>query len=214
MILEDSVHNRLASFAGGGSMTHQPFHELLRDLPLPLERAVHISVAKCRPQTAPRPYTNDWVEELYHEAAYAACVAHNTYNPHKGCSLFLWGVRVIGQHLKRFCDTVWTSAKHECDMPHDEETGEEVDFEDPAALEPFLVCTQVCIVQAAIERLCEQDRLIASLYLLDGITEAQIAARLGVSRQAVNKRLQRIIRNIRTLLDAGGTSQCSERQSS
>jgi RNA polymerase sigma factor (sigma-70 family) len=195
-------------------MTHRPFHELLRDLPPVLRRAVHYSVVKCRPQVAPRPYANDWEEELYHEAACAAWIAYRTYDPHRGCSLFLWGVRVTGQHLKRFCDTVWTSEKHECDMPHDEETDEEVDFEDPAALEPFLVCTQVCIVQAATERLCEQDRLIASLYLLDGITEAEIAARLGVSRQAVNKRLQRIIRNIRTLLDAGGTSQCSERQSS
>ena len=73
---------------GGGSMNRQPFHDLLRDLPPELQRAVHHCVAQCRPHIAPRPYTSDWHEELYHEAAYAACRAETTYDPDRGGSLY------------------------------------------------------------------------------------------------------------------------------
>jgi len=77
-------------------MNRQPFHDLLRDLPPELQRAVHHAVAQCRPHIAPRPYTNDWQEELYHEAAVAACIAHRTYDPNCGGSLYEWGVRIVG----------------------------------------------------------------------------------------------------------------------
>ena len=47
--------NRLAR-GGGDSMTRLPYHDLLRDLPPELQRAVHHCVAQCRP-TSPRAPT-------------------------------------------------------------------------------------------------------------------------------------------------------------
>jgi len=185
-------------------MTRQPFHDLLRDLPPELQRAVHHCVAQCRPHIAPRPHTSDWREELYHEAAFAACLAHTTYDPDCGGSLYQWGVRVIGQHLKRFCDRVWASAKRECDPPCDEETGEEMECEDPTAQEPFVACILTCALQQALQTLCEGDRQVAAWHLLEGLTERAIAQRLGVSQRAVHKRLERIRAHLRQQLTDNG----------
>ena len=153
------------------------------------------------PHIAPRPYTNDWREELYHEAAYAACLAEATYDPDCGGSLYEWGVRVIGQHLKRFCDRVWASAKRECDPPCDEETGEEIECEDPTAQEPFVACILTCALQQALQTLCEGDRQVAAWHLLEGLTERAIAQRLGVSQRTVHKRLERIKAHLRQQLE-------------
>jgi len=193
------ITNRLTR--GGGSMTRQPFHDLLRDLPPELQRAVHHCVAQCRPHIAPRPYTSDWHEELYHEAAYAACRAETTYDPDRGGSLYQWGVRVIGQHLKRFCDRVWASAKRECDPPCDEETGEAVEYEDPTAQEPFAACLLACALQQVLQSLSPPDRQVAAWHLLEGLTERAIAQRLGVSQGAVHKRLERIRAHLRQQLE-------------
>lgn len=184
---------RSARRGGGGSMTRKssPYHELLCDLPPELQRAVCQAVARCRPQFTPRPYHCDWEEELYHEAALAAWQAYLTYNPNTGCSLHQWGARVIGQHLKRFCDRVWASAKHECDYPCDEETGEAVEFEDPSAHAPYETCLLQYAVQQALQTLPEKDRQIAEWRLFEALTEQEIARRLGVSQRAVSKRLQR-----------------------
>jgi len=184
-------------------MNRQPFHDLLRDLPPELQRAVHHCVAQCRPHIAPRPYTSDWHEELYHEAAYAACRAEATYDPDRGGSLYQWGVRVIGQHLKRFCDRVWASAKRECDPPRDEETGEAVEYEDPAAQEPFAACLLACALLEVLQTLCEEDRQVAEWYLFEELTEREIAQRLGVSQRAVHKRLERIRAQLRLQLSDG-----------
>ena len=182
-------------------MTRHPFHDLLRDLPPELQRAVHHCVAQRRPHIAPRPYTNDWHEELYHEAAYAACLAEATYDPDRGGSLYQWGVRVIGQHLKRFCDRVWASAKRECDPPCDEETGEAVEYEDPTAQEPFAACLLACALQQVLQSLSPPDRQVAAWHLLEGLTERAIAQRLGVSQGAVHKRLERIRAHLRQQLE-------------
>jgi DNA-directed RNA polymerase specialized sigma24 family protein len=71
------------------------------DLPEPLQHAVHYAVAHCQPQYAPRPYADDWLEELYHEAIVAAWEAYQTHDPNQGASLYGWGMRVIGQRLHR-----------------------------------------------------------------------------------------------------------------
>lgn len=106
-----------------------PYSDLLRDLPKPLQRAVHEMVAQCQPCHCPRLYARDWQEELYHEAVAAACDAWASYNPAKG-SLYGWGRKIILQRLQSFCERVWGSATRECAYPRDEETGEEVEFAD------------------------------------------------------------------------------------
>jgi len=117
------------------------------DLPEPLQHAVHYAVARCQPQYAPRPYADDWREELYREAVVAAWEAYQTHAPNQGASLYGWGMRVIGQRLQVFCDSVWGAAKCECEYPCDEETGEPVEFPDLNAFEAaegrILVCAVV-----------------------------------------------------------------------
>jgi RNA polymerase sigma factor (sigma-70 family) len=186
---------------GGGQHDALPFpRPAARPAPRTATR-VHHCVDQCRPHIAPRPYTSDWHEELYHEAAYAACLAEATYDPDRGGSLYQWGVRVIGQHLKRFCDRVWASAKRECDPPCDEETGEAVEYEDPTAQEPFAACLFACALRQALQSLSPPDRQVAAWHLLEGLTERAIAQRLGVSQRAVHKRLERIYAHLRQQLD-------------
>ena len=167
------------------------------DLPEPLQHAVHYAVAHCQPQYAPRPYADDWREELYHEAVVAAWEAYQTHDPKRGASLYGWGVRVIGQRLQVFCDSVWGAAKRECEYPCDEETGEPMEFPDPNAFEAVEGRILVCAVQQALQNFAPQDAQVGAWYLLEGLNEQAIAARLGVSQPAVSKRLKRILAQLR-----------------
>ncbi|OYT68502.1 MAG: hypothetical protein CFK48_11370, partial [Armatimonadetes bacterium CP1_7O] len=165
-------------------------HHLLRDLPPPLQRAVHHAVAQQHPTRAPRSCACHWQEELYHEAAVAACKALQTYDPTKG-SLYSWGLRVIGRHLQRFCEKEWQVARQACAYPCDEATGKEVEFVDAEALEWIeerVLCAQV---REALAQLPERERCLIEWYFGEGLSEREIAKRVGCSHQAVHKRLHR-----------------------
>jgi RNA polymerase sigma factor (sigma-70 family) len=196
---------------GGGAMNHKPPHlkwlhrlspqqqQALRDLPKPLQDAVHDAVAACKPQNAPRPYGGDWLEELYSEAIAAAWEAQQSYDPNKGCSLYGWGLRVIGQRLQGFCDRVWNAARHECDYPCDEETGEEMEFPDEQASEEMELSVVYGEIREALMRLNEAERqLIEWHYGDEALSVREIAARLGVSKSVAHKRLQRAIVRLRS----------------
>ena len=107
------------------------------------------------------------------------------------------------QHLKRFCDRVWACAKRECDPPCDEETGEAVEYEDPAAQAPFAACLFTCALLEVLQTLCEEDRQVAEWYLFEELTEREIAQRLGVSQPAVHKQLAQIKAHLRQQLSDG-----------
>ncbi len=175
----------------------QDLQQALRDLPKPLQTAVHNAVAACKPQNAPRLYARDWLEELYHEAIGAACDAQQKYDPNKGCSLYSWGLRVIGQRLQRFCDEVWAAARHECDYPCDEETGEEVEFPDVRASEAMEEGLLESAVREALRELGGLDEQIGVWYLFEGLSEREIAKRLGKSKSWVHKRLERTLDHVR-----------------
>jgi len=199
---------------GGGAVNRKSTHSqrfrclprdlqrAILDLPKPLQHAVHYAVARCQPQYAPRPYADDWHEELYHEAIVAAREAYQTYDPDRNASLYGWGVRVIGQRLQVFCDSVWGAAKRECEYPCDEETGEPVEFPDPNAFEAAEERIFVCAVQQALQGLATLDAQVGAWYLLEGLNEQAIAAQLGVSQPAVSKRLKRILAQLRRELGA------------
>jgi len=199
----------IRTVCAGGSVNRkstrsQRFHCLLHDLqraildlPEPLQHAVHYAVARCQPQYALRPYADDWREELYHEAVVAAWEAYQTHDPDQGASLYGWGMRVIGQRLQAFCDSVWGAAKRECEYPCDEETGEPVEFPDPNAFEAVAGRILVCAVQQALQGLATLDAQVGAWYLLEGLNEQAIAARLGVSQPAVSKQLKRILAELR-----------------
>ena len=179
---------------------HRLPHDLqqaLRDLPEPLQRAVHYAVARCQPQNTPRLYADAWLEELYHEAIAAALEAHQRYDPSRGCSPYSWGLRVIGQRLQAFCNGVWDAARNECDYPCDEETGEEVEFPDKRALEQMEEGLLVCEVREVLHDLGGLDEQIGLWYLFDELSEREIAKILGISQQAVSKRLKGVLVHLR-----------------
>ncbi len=60
----------------------------------------------------------------------------------------------------------------------------------------------VCAVQQALQRFAVQDAQVGAWYLLEGLNEQAIAARLGVSQPAVSKRLKRILARLRRELGA------------
>jgi len=200
---------RIVCARGGGAVNRKSTHSqrfrclprdlqrAILDLPEPLQHAVHYAVARCQPQYAPRPYADDWREELYHEAIVAAWEAYQTYDPDQGASLYGWGMRVIGQRLQAFCDSVWGASKRECEYPCDEETDEPMEFPDPNAFEAAEGRIFVCAVQQALQSFAPQDAQVGAWYLLEGLNEQAIAARLGVSQPAVSKRLKRILAQLR-----------------
>jgi len=167
--------------------------QVLCDLPEPLQWAVHRAVARCQPQNIPRLYANDWLEELYHEAIVAALEAQRRYDSSKGCSLYSWGLQVIGHRLQVFCDGVWAAARRECDYPCDEETGEEVEFPDPCATDEIEESLLESVVREALQELGGLDAQIGVWYLFEELSEREIAKRLGVSQPAVSKRLKGIL---------------------
>ncbi len=182
----------------------QDLQQALHDLPKPLQTAIHTTVAACQPQNAPRLYARDWLQELYHEAICAAWEAYRRYDPHRGCLLYHWGLRVIGQRLKKFCDEVWEAARHECAYPCDEETGEEVEFPDERALEAMEEGLLESAVREALHELGGVDEQVGVWYLLEGWSERAIAKRLGVSQQAISKRLKGILAYVRRRVGVEG----------
>lgn len=182
---------------GGDTMSNKlpPFHHLLRDLPKELQDAIREAVAACKPCYCPRLYARDWQAELYHEAACAACEALARYDPAQG-SLYRWGLRVIRQRLRKFCDGVWASARNEGSYPCDEETGEEVEFEDREACETIEENALCAEVREALARLSDLDRQLVAWYYGEGLRERAIAARLGCSQQVVSKRLKTILKRL------------------
>ncbi|CUU36796.1 RNA polymerase sigma factor, sigma-70 family [Armatimonadetes bacterium DC] len=186
---------------GGGTMSRKAryFHDLLGELPEPLQRAIHHCVAACKPHHCPRPYASDWREELYHEAACAACEALVKYDPSKG-DLYEFGVLLIGQRLRRFCDGVWAAARCECEWPRDEETGEEVELEDRCAVVELEARAFEGHVRELLSQLGGVNQQVGEWYLLEGWSEREIAERLGCSQQAVSKRLQRVMAYVRSRL--------------
>jgi len=169
------------------------YKDLLSDLPLPLQYAVRKSVAECHPEIRPHHYDSDWEEELYHEAAVAAWEALCSFNPDRS-SLYCWGLRVVKQHLKRFCDKAWQQARCECDWPRDEDSQEEVEFVDPEAQ---AVVESQTLLSHLLSCLGDRDRLIIDLYYLQGLTEREIAKLLCCSQKAVNKRIHRAVKRLR-----------------
>jgi RNA polymerase sigma factor (sigma-70 family) len=198
-----------AIWHGGNTLSHKPLYlkwlrclpqdlqQALRELSKPLQQAIHEAVTSRNPFYRPRLYANDWLEELYHEAIAAALEAHQRYDPNRGCSLYRWGLQVIGRRLQAFCDRVWDAARHECDYPCDEEKGEEVEFPDERASEAMEEGLLACEVREALHELGGLDEQIGLWYLFDELSEREIAERSGISQPAVCKRLKRILGYVR-----------------
>jgi RNA polymerase sigma factor (sigma-70 family) len=77
-----------------------------------------------------------------------------------------------------------------------------VKFPDSNAFEAVEGRILVCAVQQALQGLATLDAQVGAWYLLEGLSEQAIAARLGVSQPAVSKRLKRILAELRRELGA------------
>jgi RNA polymerase sigma factor (sigma-70 family) len=77
-----------------------------------------------------------------------------------------------------------------------------MEFPDPNAFEAVAGRILVCAVLQALQNLAPQDAQVGAWYLLEGLNEQAIAARLGVSQPAVSKRLKRILVELRRELRA------------
>jgi RNA polymerase sigma factor (sigma-70 family) len=94
---------------------------------------------------------------------------------------------------------VWNAARHECDYPCDEETGEEMEFPDEQASEEMELSVVYGEIREALMRLNEAERqLIEWHYGDEALSVREIAARLGVSKSVAHKRLQRAIVRLRS----------------
>jgi RNA polymerase sigma factor (sigma-70 family) len=181
-----------------------PIQAMLRDLPLPLQRAVCEVVAECC-HRAPPLYRGDGLMDLYQEAALAACYALQRYNPDKG-SLHEWGCLCIRQHLTKIFAKLAAVSKYEVAWPVDEETGEPIEFEDEGAQEQFEQHVLEAQVREALCQLEPKARQLIEWHYGDGLSERQIAHRLGCSQQAVHKRLKASVRRLRRIV---GTAHLS-----
>lgn len=116
-------------------------------------------------------------------------------------------MRVVRQHLKRFCDSVWTLAKQECEFPRDEETDEEIEFEDPYALEAIIESVQVGEVRNVMEQLNAEQQAILNLYFGEGLSVRAIGESLGVSKSWVHNQLRSAVKTLRHLLLGNDASE-------
>ncbi|MCX7994024.1 MAG: sigma-70 family RNA polymerase sigma factor [Fimbriimonadales bacterium] len=157
-------------------------------------------MAHCRPEYRPRLYAHDWLEELYHEAACAACEVQRSYDPAKG-SLYAWGMRVIGQRLRRFCDAVWMHSKCECEYPCSDDEDGEFELVDEGAYETMLETVLRAQVHAALACLTAQARAVVELhYGEETLSERAIAQRLGKSKTWVRQRIESVLEKLRRRL--------------
>ena len=72
-----------------------------------------------------------------------------------------------------------------------------MEFPDPNAFEAVAGRILVCAVLQALQNFAPQDAQVGAWYVLEGLNEQAIAARLGVSQPAVSKRLKRILVELR-----------------
>lgn len=85
-------------------------------------------------------------------------------------------------------------------MPVDEETGEEIEFEDPRAqeeVEKSMLCAEI---RAALEKLPEAWLAIIEWHYGQGLSEREIAQQLGRSKSWVHRRLSRALSALRAIV--------------
>lgn len=56
-------------------------------------------------------------------------------------------------------------------------------------------------LRTAVAELCDRDRLILHLRFVDDLTQAEIGKRLGVSQMQVSRLLNRILAQLREMMD-------------
>lgn len=144
----------------------------------------------------PRYDRAEWRAECYGEAWRCLVCALRTYKPERG-ALHGYLYRALHNHLSDFRKREWRWQCQGCvslDAPIEHEDGETPSWEwthpDSVELETTL-CEQVAVKQA-LAALPAVDRQLVQWVWIEGLSHADAAVQLGVSRQAVTKRLARV----------------------
>ncbi|MGO9809858.1 MAG: hypothetical protein ACLP53_03585 [Isosphaeraceae bacterium] len=137
----------------------------------------------------PRWSFRDWCDEARAQGEAAACGARRDFNPHRLVPLdaFLYS---------RVVDAVWTRYRQECSFGRRTRPGEAIP-DRPAPERPGLDADTLARLEAALGSLAELDRGLIHQLFWDGRCEDDLARERGVSQQAVSKRKQKILKELR-----------------
>jgi DNA-directed RNA polymerase specialized sigma subunit len=132
----------------------------------------------------------DWREEMRAEAACAACLAAEDFNPSFGVPLDAYARRrVLSRTFTRYRQE-WAFAlrmaeeleSHRCETAASDST------------RPMLAGQKF---RCVLDRLPESDRWLIRQLFMNDRTEADIAEEMGISQQAINKRKRAILAHMR-----------------
>jgi RNA polymerase sigma factor (sigma-70 family) len=148
----------------------------------------------------PRWCSRDWREEIEAEIIASACHSISVFDARRGPTLasFVYH-RILASALARYrnewkharrCRTFCSSRVHAADS-------------DKLANEIAAVEEQQRL-KRSLAGLPDHDRRLIERLYWEGWTEVDVAGRLGISQQAVSKRKQRVLREIRKALRATG----------
>jgi len=149
-------------------------------------------------QVPPRWSPSEWWEEARAQGALAACEALRDFEPSRLVPLdaFLY---------RRVIESVWTRYRQEWTFGRRWRL--DASLPDHAAADSVRPDPELLDRLAALlETLDEGERRLIRQLFWDGRSEDQLARELGVSRQAVNKRKQKLLRRLRSGLDREGVA--------
>jgi RNA polymerase sigma factor (sigma-70 family) len=148
----------------------------------------------------PRWSPCEWWEEARALGALAACEAHRSFEPGRLVPLEAYLYR-------RVVESVWSRYRQEwsfgrrcrSDAGLPDRPAAESDRPDPELLRRLA---------SILEDLNQSERFLIRRLFWEGRSEDELALELGVSRQAINLRKQKLLRQLRSELriDAGGIS--------
>jgi RNA polymerase sigma factor (sigma-70 family) len=141
----------------------------------------------------PRWSPRDWWEEIDAEGIAAACDAVRLFDPSRGPSLgcFVYH-QILAAALARYRQE-WSYALHYRLSSADPDLASRSDEDVATDLEGGRL-------RRLMTGLPEADRRLIERLFWEGCTEAEVAGRLGISKQAVNKRKQKILLTLRRSL--------------
>ncbi|GIV08949.1 MAG: hypothetical protein KatS3mg019_1040 [Fimbriimonadales bacterium] len=179
--------------------------------PNTLTRVIEQTVARFvyRYTPPPRYEPNEWHAECLGEAWGCVSDALSTYNPIRG-GLDGYLARAIWYHLLAFWSGEWRWATRACVSLETQNTGGEAcvqEWVDPTSEHVVdTVCVHVALEQA-LAALSERDRQLVAWVWVEGVSQAEVARRMGWSQQAVSKRLLRVRATLQAKLDERGENR-------
>lgn len=170
----------------------------MSNFPAELMRVVEQVVARfVRRYAPPACYDHaEWQAECHGEAWRCVADALRTFDPARG-GVAGYVARSVWQHLLDFRARECRWAHRACvslDAPveDDEDAEGERAWADPASEEVERVLVERVALGQALEKLSEVDKRLVVWVWLEGVSQAEASGRLGVSQQAVARRLARI----------------------